>query len=274
MSALNAWRPALVALDVDGTVVTYAGYHDMPRPAVVDAVARASAARAHIVIATGRSMHSTTHLFDELGLTDGYAVCSNGAVIVDVATRAPVDVETFDITDPVRYFAEQVPDAVLAVEELGRGFRVTGEFPVGDLDGEVTVVDHDDLVVAPVTRLVVRWPNGDKDRLREIATASGLPSVDYAIGYTAWLDIMPAGVTKASGLERVATRLGLSAADALAVGDGHNDLAMLEWARLGVAMGQSPDDVKAAADEVCGDVDDDGLAVLLDRYFGPAVLPR
>ncbi|TDE07903.1 HAD family hydrolase [Jiangella asiatica] len=267
MTARDGWRPGLVALDVDGTLVTYEEFHDPPRAAVIDAVRRVRDSGAHVVIATGRSMHSTVSLFDPLGLEEGYAVCSNGAVVVDVATRTPSDVVTFDAGDPVRYFAEQIPDAVLAVEELGRGYRVTGEFPAGDLDGDVVVVKHDDLIARPVTRLVVRWPNGDRERLREIARDSGLPSVDYAIGYTAWLDIMPEGVSKASGLSRVAERLGLTAADAMAVGDGHNDVEMLRWARLGVAMGQAPDDVKAIADQVCGDVEGSGLAALLDTHF-------
>lgn len=269
MTLNHGWRPALVALDVDGTLVTYAEFHEPPRPPVVEAVRRAHDGGAHIVVATGRSMHSTLPLFDQLGLKDGYAVCSNGAVVVDVAQRTPIDIETFDITDTVRYFTTQVPDAVLAVEELGRGYRVTGQFPAGDLDGHVTVVEHDDLVARPVTRLVVRWPDGDRERLHEIARDSGLPSVDYAIGYTAWLDIMPVGVSKASGLTKVAGRLGLTAADALAVGDGHNDIEMLRWAAVGVAMGQAPDDVKETADAVCGDVDSDGLAALLEGYFAP-----
>ncbi|WP_199702781.1 HAD family hydrolase [Jiangella rhizosphaerae] len=267
MTLPDGWRPALVALDVDGTLVTYAEFHQPPRPPVVDAVRRAHDAGAHIVVATGRSMHSTLPLLDQLGLKDGYAVCSNGAVVVDVATRTPFDIETFDITDTVRYFTARIPDAVLAVEELGRGYRVTGEFPAGDLDGDVTVVPHEELVTQPVTRLVVRWPNGDREQLREIARDSGLPSVDYAIGYTAWLDIMPVGVSKASGLRKVAGRLGVTAAGALAVGDGHNDLEMLRWAGVGVAMGQAPDDVKSVADAVCGDVESDGLALLLDGYF-------
>ena len=62
-------------------------------------------------------------------------------------------VVTFDASDPVQYFAEEIPDAVLAIEELGVGFRVTGDFPVGELDGRVTVVTHDELLDGPVTRL-------------------------------------------------------------------------------------------------------------------------
>jgi len=261
------WTPKLVALDVDGTLVSYADFFDPPTWPVVRAVQHAVEAGVHVVLATGRSLHSTTPVVDQLQLTDGFAVCSNGAVVADVATRTPVHVVTFDASDPVQYFAEHIPDAVLAIEELGVGFRVTGEFPVGELDGQVTVVSHDELLDGPVTRLVVRWPQGDRDRLRRVAAASGLPSVDYAIGFTAWLDIMPEGVSKASGLATVCEKLGLSRADVLAVGDGHNDMEMLAWAGMGVAMGQAPWDVKEVADAVCGSVDDDGVAVLLDDLF-------
>ncbi|MGH8825321.1 MAG: HAD family hydrolase [Jiangellaceae bacterium] len=263
----SGWRPKLVALDVDGTLVTYADFYAPPRRAVTRAVDRARDAGAHVVLATGRSLHSTVPVIDQLGLTHGYAVCSNGAVVADVETRMPVHVVTFDASDPVQYFAEEIPDAVLAVEELGVGFRVTGDFPVGELDGRVTVVTHDELLDGPVTRLVVRWPEGDREHLRRVAVASGLPSVDYAIGYTAWLDIMPQGVSKAGGLETVCAELGVASADVLAVGDGHNDMEMLAWAGHGVAMGQAPWDVQDVADEVADSVDDDGVAHLLDEYF-------
>jgi len=263
----SGWRPKLVALDVDGTLVTYAGFYSPPRRAVTRAVRRARDAGAHVVLATGRSLHSTVPVIDQLDLTHGYAVCSNGAVVADVESRTPVHVVTFDASDPVQYFAEQIPDAVLAVEELGVGFRVTGDFPVGELDGRVTVVTHDELLDGPVTRLVVRWPEGDREHLRRVAAASGLPSVDYAIGYTAWLDIMPEGVSKAGGLETVCAEIGVAREDVLAVGDGHNDMEMLAWAGHSVAMGQAPWDVQDVADEVTDSVDRDGVAHLLDEYF-------
>lgn len=266
---MSGWTPAVVALDVDGTLLTYEEFHTVPRPSVVAAVRTVRDAGADVVLATGRSLHATLPIVEALGITSGYAVCSNGAVVMDVATGEAVEVTTFDAEDPIRYFAAEIPDAVLAVEELGVGFRVSGDFPAGELAGKITVVGHDELIRDKVTRLVVRWPNGDRDRLRAVARASGLPSVDYAIGYSAWLDIMPEGVSKATGLASVVKRGGHTAADVLAVGDGHNDVEMLQWAGHGVAMGQAPDDVKAIADEVTGDVEVEGLVTLLHRYFPP-----
>lgn len=268
-----AWAPKLVALDVDGTIVGYDQFFDSPStgggvtPQVTSAVHRARDLGVHVVLATGRAWHSTSRVLSALNLTAGYAVCSNGAVVFDVASGDRVQVASFDAAAPVQYFAEHVPDAALAVESPDGLFRVTGDFPVEELEGDFSVVTHDELLQGSVTRLVVRWPNGDRHHLRDIARASGLPSVDYAIGYSAWLDIMPKGVSKASGLTHVCELLGVAADDVLAVGDGHNDVEMLTWAGRGVAMGQSPDDVRAIADEVCGDVSDDGVAVLLERYW-------
>ncbi|RYJ02371.1 MAG: HAD family phosphatase, partial [Actinomycetales bacterium] len=85
-------------------------------------------------------------------------------------------------------------------------------------------------------------------------------------GYTAWLDIAPDGVSKASGLDVLCGRFGIDPADVLAVGDGHNDLEMLRWAGRGVAMGQAPPDLLDVADDVTGSVHEDGLAAELRRW--------
>jgi len=260
-------RPGLVALDVDGTLVTYEQFYAPPRSAVREAVRAVTAAGAHVVVATGRSLHSTVRVFEHLGLTEGYAVCSNGAVVVDVATHEAVYTETFDATAPVEYFARHVPDAVMAVEDHGVGFRVTGEFPEGELDGTVTHVTHAELLSAPISRLVLRWPGGDPQQFRALAAESGLDSVDYEVGFSAWLDVVPKGVSKASGLEFVCDKLGVDARQVLAIGDGHNDVQMLRWAGHGAAMGQAPDDVRAIADSVLPTVDDDGAAHGLTTAF-------
>lgn len=263
----NGWRPHMVALDVDGTIVRY---DNSLSEAVADRISRVRDSDAHVVVATGRSLHATLPVCQRLGLTDGYAVTSNGAVIIDVSTGRVLDVVTFDASSTVTFFVDEIPDAVLAVEELGVGYRVTGEFPAGELSGKITVVPHDELLDGPVTRLVVRWPNGDRERLRALAAEAGLKGVDYAIGYTAWLDVMPSGVSKASALEQIRFRLDVPWSSTLAVGDGTNDLEMLRWAAHGVAMGQASDDVQAAADEVVPTVEEDGLAHVLERYFPSA----
>ncbi len=71
-------------------------------------------------------------------------------------------------------------------------------------------------------------------------------------------------------MERVRQQLGIPAARLVAVGDGRNDIDMLHWAAaegVGVAMGQAPDEVKAAANAVTLPVDDDGLALYLEALL-------
>ena len=91
----------------------------------------------------------------------------------------------------------------------------------------------------------------------------GLAGVTYSVGWTAWLDIAGAGVTKASALERLRGHLGIESHLTVAVGDGRNDIEMLGWAHRGVAMGQAPEEVIAAANEVTASVLDDGAAHVL-----------
>ncbi|MGI9157537.1 MAG: HAD family hydrolase, partial [Marmoricola sp.] len=100
-----------------------------------------------------------------------------------------------------------------------------------------------------------------------LARKLGLQGTNYFIGWTAWLDLAPEGVSKASGLEWVCRDLGVQRADVLAIGDGRNDTEMLAWAGRGVAMGQAPDVVKAAADDVAARVEEDGAAAELRRWF-------
>jgi hydroxymethylpyrimidine pyrophosphatase-like HAD family hydrolase len=88
--------------------------------------------------------------------------------------------------------------------------------------------------------------------------------VSYAVGWSAWLDINPEGVSKASALELVRRHLDVEPEHTVACGDQRNDLEMLYWAAWGVAMGNAPDEVKAVADEVTHHVDDDGLVPILE----------
>ncbi len=88
---------------------------------------------------------------------------------------------------------------------------------------------------------------------------------------TSWgafvVEITHPDVNKAKGLAIVAEKLGVDPKDVLAIGDGVNDTEMIRWAGQGVAMGNAPDQVKAAADETAPDNDSDGAAIIIERYL-------
>lgn len=271
------WQPKLVVLDIDGTLLQWIEGSGQTleeiSPVVRAAVHRAMDAGAHVVLASGRSMHGMTRVLDLLGLHRGsgqerlWGVASNGAVVFRYPPGEVVFEETFDASEAVREVLAEHPTALVAVEERGVGYLVTGEFPHGELSGSMTVLTADELVAEPVSRVIIRDPSATPEDFVALGERLGLHGTDYVVGWTAWMDLSPVGVSKASGLERVAAELGVAAQDALAIGDGRNDLEMLRWARRGVAMGQAIDEVHAVADAVTASVELDGVAVELDRWF-------
>jgi Cof subfamily protein (haloacid dehalogenase superfamily) len=273
---LGEWTPQLVALDIDGTLLRWvegagATYEQIP-VSTYDAVHRAYDAGAQIVLASGRSIHGMTRIADLLDLPhDGddrlWIVASNGAVVVRYPPLEVVHEETFDARPAVQAILAEHPNVLIAVEERGVGYRVNEHFPEGELSGDMIPTAVEELVAGPVSRVIIRDPDATADEFVELADRLGLHSINYVVGWTAWLDLSPIGVTKASGLARVCEGLGITAADVLAIGDGRNDIEMLRWAGRGVAMGQSIDVVQQAADAVTADVKDDGVALELGRYW-------
>jgi hydroxymethylpyrimidine pyrophosphatase-like HAD family hydrolase len=220
------------------------------------------------VLATGRTVLATLPVALELGVDDGWLVCSNGAVTARVDASAPGgyrlhETVTFDPAPALDVVAGGIPDALVAVEDVGVGHRVNRLFPDGELWGPQEVAPFDDLRARPVTRVIVRSPERTRDDFHELVERLGLEDVTYAIGWTAWMDVAPQGVSKATALESVRRLLEVEPDRTVAIGDGRNDLDMLAWAARGVAMGHADDVVRAAADEVTGSVADDGAAEVL-----------
>lgn len=254
-----------MALDVDGTLLDATG---IISPAVRAAVARA-ADRAHVVVATGRTVLGTIAVLDALGLRTGTAICSNGAVRVDAATATATALASFDPAPALRSLDEHVPGAHYAVEHLGTGHRLSAPFPPGALTGAAEVVGRTELVAGGTTRAIAWWPELDTLTAQLALDGVELPGTTGTLDLQgfAWLTLVADGVSKASALALVCAELGVDAADVLALGDGTNDTEMLTWAGRGVAMGQAPEVVRSVADAVTGTVADDGAATELDRWF-------
>ncbi|WP_141014854.1 HAD family hydrolase [Nocardioides sambongensis] len=269
------WTPKIVALDIDGTLLRWVQgrglSHEEVTEAVHDAVQSVLDAGAHVVLASGRAPHNMTVVADMLDLHGHgeklWVVAANGAVVFRYPPMDVVHEVTFDAAPAVRAVLAAHPEALVAVEERGVGYRVSAPFPEGELGDNLTIADVEEMVSQPVSRVIIRDPKATVEEFVALAERLGLQGTDYAIGWTAWLDLAPVGVSKASGLQYVADELGLTADDVLAIGDGRNDLEMLTWARRGVAMGQAVDEVKETADAVTATVDEDGAALEISRWF-------
>jgi HAD superfamily hydrolase (TIGR01484 family) len=270
------WRPKVVALDIDGTLLKWidgaGATYEQIEPRVHDAVQSALEAGAHVVLASGRSPHGMTRVADLLDLRGqgeerGWVVASNGAVVFRYPPVEVVHEETFDARPAVRAILERSPTVLVAVEERGIGYRLNAPFPEGELSGDMIITDVEELVAGPVSRVIIRDPEQSAEDFVALAEELGLHGTNYVVGWTAWLDLSPVGVDKSSGVQYVVDQLGLTSSDVLAVGDGRNDIEMLQWAGRGVAMGQAIQEVIDVADAVTDSVYEDGLAVELERHF-------
>jgi hydroxymethylpyrimidine pyrophosphatase-like HAD family hydrolase len=232
------------------------------------AAVRALSAQVRIMLCTGRTVLGVGHVLDHLGLTSGLTVCSNGAVVLDTATRAVVRTASMDPTPMVAAVRAVLPGAVVGCEETGVGQRISAPFPEGILAGRVRVVPPAELVGTPTPKVIAHWAGHTPAEVAARMAGVVVPGAEYTLDHEMpWVTMVPAGVSKASALAAVAAEHGVAQEDVLAVGDGDNDRAMLRWAGLGVAMGQAPDSVKADADEVTAPVWEDGLALVVERFL-------
>ncbi len=255
----------LVALDVDGTLVD----HDGVMSDGVRAAARAVVdAGHHVIIATGRSLGALLPIVEMIGMRTGYGVCSNGGVTIRLDPSLENGYEviervTFDPAPALNALRDKIPGARFAVEDAEGNFLATSRFQDDSFGIEARGVDFEHLLNAEAVRVVVNSAEASTHEFSEAIAEAGLSGVTYAIGWSAWLDIAAAGVTKASALEVVRSSLGIAQSLTVAMGDGSNDIEMLRWAGRGVAMGQAEAEVKAAANEVTTSVYDDGAAAIL-----------
>ena len=261
--------PKLVVFDVDGTLLDW---HGNMTDATKRTLTRLRAAGIPLALATGRPMAIADHTLHTVGGADWMA-CGNGSTLFEVATgqllrdrclpegvAAPI-VTGMRVRLPGVGFALEVGNTV--IEEHGFNRRVP-EDPIGAPVGDVLVALRSN--PGPVRRLISFHDDYDH-RLDELAAVlDGFLPADCQIQFAGLpiVDVSPLGDHKAAALEVLVQHLGIEPADVIAFGDGRNDVEMLEWAGVGVAMGNARADVQVVADHVTAHIDDGGIAAFLD----------
>ena len=269
-------KPVLIATDVDGTLLDDDEHitdrtRDVIRAAVADG--------ARFVLATGRPPRWIRPVVDALGFAP-VAVCANGAVIYDPATDRIVSARTLpaEALAGLAAIAERaIPGAGLAVERVGNSAHdaATPQFVSSPgyehawLNPDNTEVSRTDLVSAPAVKLLIR-KSGARSADMAVELAKYLTDegdITYSTN-NGLIEIVPRGISKATGVDQVAAPLGIDATGIVAFGDMPNDVPMLRWSGTGVAMGNAHPEAIAAADEVTAPNSEDGLAKVLERWWG------
>ena len=262
----------LIASDLDGTFLrddrTISGR-------TIGAVRTAHASGVTVIAATGRQAQQLPPEVADSGIR--HVVASNGAIGFDLLTG---QVLFQDLLAPsaiaaiVAYLKQRLPDVrfsavrddgarhaaepgyvdLLADAERGAWWRIDTE-PLADVVGE------------PTLKLTVRHPSLNADQLLSILTESGMDGFHATTSGAPFLEIAGAGVTKACGVAQLCHLLEVEAAEVLAAGDAKNDIELLTWAGVGVAMGNAVPEARAAADWVTATNEEDGLAMAIEAVL-------
>ena len=267
--------PLLIATDVDGTLLDQ---DELVTPRTKAAVLAAKDAGTQFVLATGRPPRWISPVVEELGFAP-MAVCANGAVLYDSAADRILWAKTLSVdvlTELAEVATRVIPGAGLAVERVGRSahdaatpqFLSSPGYEHAWLNPDNTEVSLADVLDAPAVKLLIRMAGAKSaDMAAALAPHVGLQGdLTYSTN-NGLIEVVPLGISKATGVAEVATPLGIMAEDVVTFGDMPNDIPMLLWAGLGVAMGNAHPEAKAAADEVTTPNTDDGLARVLERWW-------
>ncbi|MEU6781606.1 HAD family hydrolase [Nonomuraea angiospora] len=260
--------PRLVATDLDGTLLNSSR---AITPRTREALQAARAAGAEIVFVTARPPRGVRAIADQAGVT-GVAICSNGAIVYDLATDEVVTSHLLDRTAAgkvAQALAAALPGVGLAVE-TGRGLLAEAAYTrriVEDLAylREVSsVFDGDD----PIIKLLAQSQTSTADEMvaAVMAGIGGLAEVTHS-GGTGLLEISAPGVTKASTLDVLCRERGIAPGEVVAFGDMPNDLAVLAYAGSGYAMANAHHLVLAAIERRTLSNDEDGVAAVLEQLF-------
>jgi Cof subfamily protein (haloacid dehalogenase superfamily) len=264
---VSDWRPKLIVSDLDGTLLRS---DETISDATLAELRRWSDAGVPLVLATGRPPRWMLGVRERMG--GGTAICCNGAVLMDLAgftvlDEHPMTPEVLQaITGELR---RRQPGTWFAVE-YGDQFRHEPIYqPRWDVDAPgVAVATLEEMVAQPVAKLLARHEELSREEFVELVTeVVGDVATVTNSSSDALAEISARGVTKATGLARVAADRGVLPADVVYFGDMPNDLAAFDWVREGggraVAMAEAHPDVLAAATDVTDDNDADGVAVFL-----------
>ncbi|HEY9857002.1 MAG TPA: Cof-type HAD-IIB family hydrolase [Stenomitos sp.] len=262
-------RPKLIATDIDGTLIG--------RDLVVTERTKRAFRRAHdagipIVMATGRMYRATLPLARECAITTPL-ITYQGALIRDHQTQE----ELWHRTIPMD-LAHEALEALFATK-LHVNLYVDDELLIERVTPESELYCSIAKVEPRVVPSLASGLTGEPTKIVAIGSVEDvqrwLPGLQEQFGdrlyvtesLPVFIEIANPTVSKSAALDHVARRMGIQPAEIVAFGDGMNDLDMLQYAGLGVAMGNAPRAVKERADRVTKPVSEDGLACVLEELL-------
>lgn len=263
----------VLVLDVDGTLVNS---RKKVSEATKEAIIRVQELGIKVVIASGRSTVGIWPVAKEIQLDDygGYILSFNGGRITNCKTKKVIyniclpegivpEIYDFSVenkTGIMTYHANEI----IAENDADKYIQFDAKACGIDIN---VVKNFRQQVDYPVNKCLITGEPRHLEKVEPLAKKAfeGRLSVYRSEGF--YLEMMPLGIDKAYGLSHLLKELGYSRKQMICCGDGFNDISMIEYAGLGVAMGNSNDKVKEKANYVAPSHDEDGLVDVIKRFI-------
>ena len=254
-------RIKAVFFDIDGTLVSFKS-HTVPESAR-RAIARLREQGVKVFIATGRLMKHVAIVNDievdgYITVNGGYCITSAGEVIFERAfPRATVE-RVIDLSEQYGFDLNVMTHQDMYVSSMGERVQKIASM----INIMPTVADV--RAIAAMQPVVQMCPYISRELEQEVMPL--LPDCVGSRWIETFMDLNVRGVDKWLGIQQVMNYYGLTMAEAMAFGDGGNDLPMVRDAAVGVAMGNACDELKAVADYITSSVDEDGVSRALEHF--------
>lgn len=249
----------LLALDIDGTIIN--SHHQLTRKVRL-ALHQVAQAGVHVVMVSARFPPSVLDFASQIGLHEP-VVTLNGAFVLD-SQKQPLYRAVMDPADVLTILA------LCRLYNLEANLFIDFEWYVERIDDwieqETAILGFTPSILPSLAAFADQTEKilimGDPARVRQLYDDLNRQArhISAAFSKPSYCEITGSGITKVTGLSQVCQSLNVPASAVVAVGDNFNDIDMLRFAGLGVAMRNAPPQVQAVADRVIGSNDEDGVA--------------
>lgn len=265
----------MIVLDLDGTLTNN---KKLITPHTKQALMLAQAAGVHVVLASGRPTYGIVPLAEELKLKEnnGYILAFNGGKIIDCTNNNVLFEQKLDEQLVPLLYQEAKKANMEILTYQGEGIAATNKddkyVQHEAFINKMPVMQYDDFLhqlVYPINKCLIV---GDPTPLHELELRLSKElegRMDVYRSADFFLECVPLGIDKARSLNRLISSLGISREEVIACGDGYNDLSMIRFAGLGVAMANAAEDIQKEADFVTLSNEEDGVAHVIERFILP-----
>ncbi|KKK36578.1 haloacid dehalogenase [Mesobacillus campisalis] len=261
----------MIVLDLDDTLLR--DDHSISER-TKEALMKAQEQGVKVVLASGRPTPGMLHIADELSLEQygSFILSFNGGKIINYSTKEEMFSSTLSLPQVKKLYELSQREGVDLHTYVGHEIIAETDNPYTRIESQLTglpVKLVDDFVEGVEEEVVKVLMVGDPDKMK---TVEAKLQVELAEEFSVmrskpfFLEFTEKGVTKGTSLNQLIQDCGIKREEVIAMGDSYNDQAMIEFAGLGVAMGNAPDDIKEIADHVTDTNMNDGVAKVVEEF--------